>query len=60
MYQQNISYEDFSNICRFCLATKSATTILNQLYDDNNMELTKKLGEMIYDCLGIKVSRICF
>lgn len=57
MYQQCISFEDFQNVCRFCLSLSSATTILNPLYDETNLTLTKTLCDMIVACLGIKVCK---
>lgn len=53
MYQPR--YEDFSQICRFCV---TQSTDLNPLFDADNVQLTKTLGIMIDLCLGVKVSRI--
>lgn len=50
-----ISYEDFHQICRFCLTHKSPDCVLNPLFHDANAELTNMLGEMISACLGIQV-----
>lgn len=55
MYQQAISYEDFQNICRFCLSKGSAENNLNSLYDEKNVSLSKTLSLMVQACLSIQV-----
>lgn len=53
MYQPR--YEDFSQICRFCVMQ---STDLNPLFTADNEQLTKTLGKMVDLCLGVKVSDI--
>lgn len=55
MFETNITVEDFSNICRFCMTERTPKQQLKPIFDDKNLEWTSTLNEMIRLCLNINV-----
>lgn len=55
MFQSNISVEDFSKVCRFCLDGKNSKQKLNPIFNQKNTEWTTTLNEMIRLCLNLSV-----
>lgn len=56
MQSETITFEDFNQICRFCLEKRTSSGTFSSIFDDGNAPLTNILTDMIRTCLGITVS----